>query len=474
MKLELASLAHSAAAAGRRAINGLLGRRFSKHVVAAVGQAFAGAGAVAPGCLGALPQPAAECAIPHIATTAPWIRAGDFSVSYGVYLDQLSMVMVLVVTSVGFLIHIYSIGYMAHEGGYYRFFSYLNLFMFFMLTLVLANNYLLMFVGWEGVGLASYLLIGFFFLRDSAGHRGQESVHRQPHRRLRFPDRAVSADQALRLAGFQRAFSPRCQGCRVEKRRRPADRHRAAAVDRRLPASRRSFRCTSGCRTRWKAPRRSRALIHAATMVTAGVYMVARSNAIFNRAPSRCWRSPSSAALTALFAATIGMAQTRHQERARLFHHLAARLHVPGLRRGGIFGGHLPPDDPRLLQGAAVPGRGLGDPRPRRRAGHAPDGRPAQANPVDLLDDDGRDLRHCRHSPLFRFFSKDEILWKASRARSELGFWAVGVLTAFLTSFYMFRLWFLTFFGEFRGAVHEQHPRDATATRQAFDAESQR
>ena len=102
------------------------------------------------------------------------------------------MVMLLVVTGVGFLIHIYSVGYMAHEGGYYRFFAYLNLFMFFMLTLVLANNYLLMFVGWEGVGLASYLLIGFYFLKRLRRQRRQESIHRQPHRRLRLPDRRCS------------------------------------------------------------------------------------------------------------------------------------------------------------------------------------------------------------------------------------------------------------------------------------------
>ena len=106
---------------------------------------------------------------------ATWITAGKFSAPFGFHLDQLSMIMVLVVTGVGFLIHIYSVGYMSHEGGYYRFFAYLNLFMFFMLTLVLANNYLLMFVGWEGVGLASYLLIGFSFLKDSAADAGKKA-----------------------------------------------------------------------------------------------------------------------------------------------------------------------------------------------------------------------------------------------------------------------------------------------------------
>src|SRR5205814_9021711 len=112
---------------------------------------------------------------PYLEHLAIWLQAGDFSAEYGFYLDQLSVVMMLIVSGVGFLIHVYSVGYMWEEGGFYRFFSYLNLFMFFMLTLVLANNYLLMFIGWEGVGLASYLLIGFFFQRDSAASAGKKA-----------------------------------------------------------------------------------------------------------------------------------------------------------------------------------------------------------------------------------------------------------------------------------------------------------
>src|SRR5215472_5407505 len=144
------------------AINGLFGRRFKNSMVSAVALVFTAA-SFAYAVWAALqwwPH-----TTPHIESMGDWISAGNFHAQFGFYLDRLSTVMVLVVTGVGFLIHIYSVGYMAHEGGYYRFFSYLNLFMFFMLTLVLANNYLLMFVGWEGVGLASYLLIGFFFLK---------------------------------------------------------------------------------------------------------------------------------------------------------------------------------------------------------------------------------------------------------------------------------------------------------------------
>src|SRR5689334_4771850 len=157
------------------AITGIFGRHFKNAVVAFIALFFTALSF--SWALWAVwsAWPGGAIALPHVETVGTWITAGSFSAPFGFYLDQLSMIMVLVVTGVGFLIHIYSVGYMAHEGGYYRFFSYLNLFMFFMLTLVLANNYLLMFVGWEGVGLASYLLIGFYFLRDSAANAGKKA-----------------------------------------------------------------------------------------------------------------------------------------------------------------------------------------------------------------------------------------------------------------------------------------------------------
>ncbi|HEY1271275.1 MAG TPA: proton-conducting transporter membrane subunit, partial [Terriglobales bacterium] len=155
------------------AVNGLLGRRFSRQTVAGVGLTFCGAAFLK--VLVTAWQFSSLSIMPHVEQLAPWIRAGNFHADFAYYLDQLSLVMLLVVTGVGFLIHIYSVGYMREEGGFYRFFSYLNLFMFFMLTLVLANNYLLMFVGWEGVGLASYLLIGFWFTKDSAAAAGKKA-----------------------------------------------------------------------------------------------------------------------------------------------------------------------------------------------------------------------------------------------------------------------------------------------------------
>src|SRR5579862_4978133 len=154
------------------AINGLFGRRFSRQTVSAVALGFSAAGFAMALWIAAQ---FSSLALPHIETLAPWLRVGSFQVDFAFYLDPLSLVMLLIVTGVGFLIHIYSVGYMWEEGGFYRFFSYLNLFMFFMLTLVLAGNYLQMFIGWEGVGLASYLLIGFYFTRDSAASAGKKA-----------------------------------------------------------------------------------------------------------------------------------------------------------------------------------------------------------------------------------------------------------------------------------------------------------
>src|SRR5579859_1550479 len=154
------------------AINGFFGKKSSRTAVSTVGLFFSGA-AFAWALTVALRFFSLE--LPYQEYLAHWIRSGSFSADFALYLDQLSLVMLLVVTGVGFLIHIYSVGYMWDDPSYYRFFCYLNLFLFFMLTLVLANNYLVMFIGWEGVGLASYLLIGFWFTKDSAASAGKKA-----------------------------------------------------------------------------------------------------------------------------------------------------------------------------------------------------------------------------------------------------------------------------------------------------------
>jgi NADH-quinone oxidoreductase subunit L len=183
------------------------------------------------------------------------------------------------------LIHIYSTGYMAHEGGYYRFFGYLNLFMFSMLTLILANNYVLMFVGWEGVGLCSYLLIGFLFPAQVGQRRGEQGIHRQPHRRRRIPAGHVHHRLVFRIAALYRRQSSGAQ------------RHFAIGDPVITAATLLLFVGACGKSAQlplyvWlpdamEGPTPVSALIHAATMVTAGVYMVARSNALFVLAPTR-------------------------------------------------------------------------------------------------------------------------------------------------------------------------------------------
>src|SRR5207248_1955998 len=199
-----------------------------------------------------------------------------FQAPFGFYLDQLSTVMMLIVTGVGCLIHIYSVGYMAHEGGYYRFFAYLNLFMFFMLTLVLANNYLLMFVGWEGVGLASYLLIGFYFLKDSAANAGKKAFIVNRIGDFGF---LIAMFMILKLTGTLNYMDVFRQVGSMS-----VDPHWGTltiiALLLMVGAAGKSAQIPLYV---WlpdamEGPTPVSALIHAATMVTAGVYMVARSN----------------------------------------------------------------------------------------------------------------------------------------------------------------------------------------------------
>jgi NADH-quinone oxidoreductase subunit L len=434
------------------AINGLLGRRFSKSAVALVGNVFVGTSCAMAWWVFARFLSLPHEMLPYVRDYAAWIRAGDFSVSYGVYLDQLSMVMVLVVTSVGFLIHIYSIGYMAHEGGYYRFFSYLNLFMFFMLTLVLANNYLVMFIGWEGVGLASYLLIGFFFLRDSAASAGKKAFIVNRIGDFGFLVALFLLIKHFGSLDFSRLF-PAISKLGFEET--------GAGLLTAIGLLLLTGACGKSAQLPlyvWlpdamEGPTPVSALIHAATMVTAGVYMVARSNVIFSRAPSALLAVAIIGCLTALFAATIGMAQTDIKK--VLAYSTISQLGYMFLACGvasfsaGIF--HLMTHaffKGLLFLGAGSVIHALGDEQDMRRMGGL-----RQHIPWTFWTMTAATFAIAGIPPFAGFFSKDEILWSAFA--SEHGswiFWAVGLLTAFLTSFYMFRLWFLTFFGEFRGA----------------------
>src|SRR3954451_244287 len=258
------------------AINGLFGKRFSRQGVSGVALCFSGAAFLK---VLMVAFTFSSLAKPHIEFLAPWIRSGNFQVDYSFALDQLSLIMLLIVTGVGFLIHIYSVGYMWEEGGFYRFFSYLNLFMFFMLMLVLGSNYLVMFIGWEGVGLASYLLIGFFFLRDSAAAAGKKAFIVNRIGDFGFLIALFLMIKHFGSLDFQKVFdavkpySPETAGVGFIT---------AIALLLLLGACGKSAQIPLYV---WlpdamEGPTPVSALIHAATMVTAGVYMVARSHAI--------------------------------------------------------------------------------------------------------------------------------------------------------------------------------------------------
>ena len=280
--------------------------------------------------------------------------------------------MLLVVTGVGFLIHLYSTGYMHGDPGYARFFTYLNLFVFSMVMLVLAGNFLVLYVFWEAVGLCSYLLIGFWYEKQAAADAGKKAF---------IVNRVGDFGFGLGIMLIWVTFGTLnyARGLRQGRRQRDArQRHSPSRSSCSWAPCGKSAQLPlyTWLPDAMEGPTPVSALIHAATMVTAGVYMVARCHMLFEMAP-----------LSLEVVAWVGghhrgvrghhrPRADRHQARARVLHDQPARLHVR--RRGGgrVRGGHLPPGDARLLQGAALPGRGQRDPRPRRRAGPAEDGRP--------------------------------------------------------------------------------------------------
>ena len=384
------------------AINGLFGKKFSRQTVAGVALSFSGA---AFAMVLAVAFSFSSLAMPHMEFLATWIRAGKFQVDFSFYLDQLSLVMLLVVTGVGFLIHIYSIGYMWEEGGFYRFFAYLNLFMFFMLTLVLASNYLLMFIGWEGVGLASYLLIGFWFTKDSAASAGKKAFIVNRVGDFGFLIALFLMIKHFGSLNFDQVFqsvipmSPETAGAGLLTTIGLLLMVGAAGKSAQIPLY-------VWLPDAMEGPTPVSALIHAATMVTAGVYMVSRSHVIFERAPMALTVVAIIGTLDRLVRRDYRHYADRYQEGAGLLDHLATGIHVHGLRSGRILRRHFPSDDPRVLQGASFPGGGIGDSRGERRAGHASDGRVADEDSVDVLDHDHRHFCHRRDSAVRRIFQQ--------------------------------------------------------------------
>lgn len=424
-------------------VNGIVGRRMPKSFINAVAigsvvLAFAWVVKTLLG-LGDLNTAYTE----HYFT---WIQSGPLTINCDFSVDRLTAVMLLVVTGIGSLIHVYSIGYMAHEGGYYRFFAYLNLFMFFMLTLVLAANYLLLFVGWEGVGLCSYLLIGFYFDKQFATNAGNKAF---------IVNRIGDFGFSLAVFYIFKNFGSLDFG----------------NVFAQAPGASEAILTTIGLLLLVGAcgksaqlplyvwlpdamagPTPVSALIHAATMVTAGVYMCARSWPIYSHAPVALETIAIVGVVTAFFAATIGLAQN---DIKKVFaYSTVSQLGYMFLGVGcgafsaGIF--HLMTHaffKALLFLGSGSVIHALAGEQDMRNMGGL-----RKKIPGTFWTMMCAAVAISGVPPTSGFFSKDSILVAAYHYAPWM-FW-LGALTAGMTAFYVFRAMFMTFFGEYRGHAH--------------------
>jgi NADH-quinone oxidoreductase subunit L len=430
------------------AINGIFGRRLPKIVnsVIAVGSVLLSFLWVLKtlSALGAMEKPYVE----HYFN---WIQSGALTIGLDLAVDRLTAVMLLVVTGIGTLIHIYAVGYMAHEGGYYRFFAYLNLFMFFMLTLVLGANFLILFVGWEGVGLCSYLLIGFYFLKKSAGDAGKKAFIVN-----RIGDFGFSLAMFMIVVNFgsldfQRVFE---QAATKPVETGTYGVMTTIALLLLLGATGKSAQIPLYV---WlpdamEGPTPVSALIHAATMVTAGVYMTARSSAIFLKAPVAMEWVAVIGLATAVLAATIGLAQN---DIKKVFaYSTVSQLGYMFLACGvgafsaGIY--HVVTHaffKALLFLGAGSVIHALEGEQDLRHMGGL-----MKKIPITFAVLCCAWVAIAGVPPFAGFYSKDDIL-VAAYVHAPWMYW-VGVATAAMTAFYVSRAMFLCFFGTYRGHHH--------------------
>ena len=392
-----------------------------------------------------------------------WIAAGNFRAGFDLQMDQLTVVMVLVVTGVGWLIHIYATGYMAHEGGYYRFFSYLNLFMFFMLILVLAANYVLLFVGWEGVGLSSYLLIGFYFLKKSASDAGKKAFIVNRIGDFGFMLGMFLLFKAFHTLDFNAVFQAASNPAWSHEGWGQFGTFTVACLLLFMGACGKSAQLPLYV---WlpdamEGPTPVSALIHAATMVTAGVYVVARSHILFAHSETALVVVAIVGCATAFFAATIGLVQTDIKK--VLAYSTVSQLGYMFLACGvgafsaGIF--HLMTHAffkalLFLAAGSVIHAMG-GEQDMQKMGGLSSKIKYTYATMLIAT------LAIAGIPPLAGFFSKDAILFGAFTIPGGHPLYALGLLTALLTSFYMFRLIFLTFHGKQRYDDNKVHVHES-------------
>jgi len=399
--------------------------------------------------------------IPWLRSYFTWIEAGSFRADFALQVDQLTLIMLLVVTGVGWLIHLYSIGYMPDDTGYRRFFAYLNLFMFFMLTLVLAANYLVLFVGWEGVGLCSYLLIGFWFLKKTATDAGNKAFWVN-----RIGDFGFLLGLFLLFRQFGTLdFAPifrNSAALPVE-----TSGHGVLTAIALLLLAGATGKSAQLPLYVWlpdamEGPTPVSALIHAATMVAAGVYMVARSHVLFTHAPVAMFAVAVIGCATALFAATIALVQT--DIKRTLAYSTISQLGYMFIACGvGAFGAgifHLMTHaffKALLFLGAGSVMHATGGEQDMRLMGGLRKSVPWTYATMFIA------TLAISGTPGFSgFFSKEEVLLAARTgpyANSVI--YVLGVITAGLTALYMFRLLFLTFHGVSRFDQKKTHVHES-------------
>ncbi|QIX62183.1 NADH-quinone oxidoreductase subunit L [Hymenobacter sp. BT18] len=426
-------------------INGLLNRKLSGTVAGAI-SSLAVLGSFAISVFLFL-----NFQYQYTVTLFDWISVGSMQIPFSYQIDQLSLIMLLLVTGVGFLIHVYSIGYMHHDENVGKFFSFLNLFVFSMLVLVLGANFVILFIGWEGVGLCSYLLIGFWNKNTAYNNAAKKAFIINRVGDLGFLLGIfliyLTFDSVQYAEVFQKASTLQI-GTGVVTAITLLLFVGATGKSAQLPLYTWLPDAMAG-------PTPVSALIHAATMVTAGIYMILRANVLFTLAPETLEVIAIIGAATALFAATIGLAQ--NDIKKVLAYSTVSQLGYMFLALGvmgystSLF--HVLTHaffKALMFLGAGSVIHAMSNEQDMRRMGGL-----RKALPITFITFFIGCLAIAGIPPFSGFFSKDEILLHAFEHSKVL--YAVGLFTAFLTAFYMFRLLFLTFFGEFRGTEEQKH-----------------
>lgn len=427
-------------------INGLGFRRIPKAAVGLIGT-----GAVLGSFAIVLSLFSGFTGTAQVVPVYDWFTVGDFNVSFGFQIDQLSLLMMLIITGIGSLIHLYSIGYMHHDEGFGKFFAFLNLFVFFMLLLVMGSNYLVMFIGWEGVGLCSYLLIGFWNKNPEYGYAARKAFVMNRIGDLGFLIGIFLIVARFGSLEFASVFPAAAQlqtgdaglfwitfclfiGAMGKSAQIPLYTWLPDAMAGPTPVS---------------------ALIHAATMVTAGIYMIVRSNVLYTLAPETLHIIGWVALATALLAASIGLFQ--NDIKKVLAYSTVSQLGYMfmGLGMGAYTSGFFHVMTHAFFKALLFLGAGsvihaMSDEQDIRYMGGL-----RKKLPITFTTFLLGTIAISGIPPFAGFFSKDEILAHVYEHSPLM--WGLAVFGSMMTAFYMFRLLFLTFFGEFRGTHEQEH-----------------